>query len=55
MNFNIDVVIFIIFLIITLTIGLFCGQGIKTFKDYALGGRNFSTATFSYSFNSNLD
>lgn len=47
MNFNIDVVIFIIFLIITLAIGLFYGRGIKTFKDYALGGRNFSTATLA--------
>lgn len=47
MNFNIDVVIFIIFLTITLAIGLFYGRGIKTFKDYALGGRNFSTATLA--------
>lgn len=32
------------FLILTLTIGLGHGQKVKTIKDYALGGRNFSTA-----------
>ena len=32
------------FLILTLIIGLGHGQKVKTIKDYALGGRNFSTA-----------
>ena len=31
------------FLILTLIVGLGHGQKVKTIKDYALGGRNFST------------
>ncbi len=34
-----------IFLLVTLVIGLYAGRGIKNIKDYALGGKNFSTAT----------
>ena len=44
MNFNIDIAIFIGFLLINLIVGLSYGRGVKTIKDYALGGRNFSTA-----------
>lgn len=44
-NFNIDVFIFIAFLAINLIVGLNYGRGVKTIKDYALGGRNFSTGT----------
>ena len=33
------------FLILTLIVGLGHGKKVKTIKDYALGGRNFSTAT----------
>ena len=43
MSFNIDSAIFIGFLVINLVVGLFYGRGVKTIKDYALGGRNFST------------
>jgi Na+/proline symporter/signal transduction histidine kinase len=44
MNFNIDIAIFIGFLAVNLFVGLSYGRGVKTIKDYALGGRNFSTA-----------
>jgi len=40
---NIDIAIVIGFLILTLVVGLGHGKGIKNIKDYALGGRNFST------------
>ena len=41
---NIDIAIVVGFLILTLVVGLGHGQRVKTIKDYALGGRNFSTA-----------
>jgi Na+/proline symporter len=44
MNFNIDIAIVAGFLILTLVVGLGHGQKVKTIKDYALGGRNFSTS-----------
>ena len=44
MNFNIDIAIFIGFLVINLVVGLRYGKSVKNIKDYALGGRNFSTA-----------
>ncbi|MGC0372051.1 MAG: hypothetical protein DGJ47_000756 [Rickettsiaceae bacterium] len=44
MNFSIDIVIVISFLIINLGVGLYYGRGVKTVEDYATGGRNFSTA-----------
>ena len=44
MNFDIDIAIVVGFLILTLVVGLGHGQRVKTIKDYALGGRNFSTA-----------
>ncbi|PCJ29043.1 MAG: hypothetical protein COA94_02725, partial [Rickettsiales bacterium] len=43
MLFDIDVIIVAAFLIATLVIGLGHGGDVKTIKDYALGGRNFST------------
>jgi Na+/proline symporter/signal transduction histidine kinase len=43
MQLNVDAAIFIGFLGINLIVGLYCGKGVKTIKDYALGGRNFST------------
>ncbi len=43
MNINIDSAIFIGFLVLNLVVGLSYGRGVKTIKDYALGGRNFST------------
>lgn len=43
MNFDLDVAIFLIFLVVTLFVGLRYSKDIKTIQDYALGGRNFST------------
>lgn len=45
MSFNIDMAIFIGFLIITLIFGLYHSRGIRNIKEYAVGNRNFSTAT----------
>ncbi len=42
---NIDTIIFIGFLVANLILGLSSSRGIKTIKDYAVGDRNFSTAT----------
>ena len=39
----INIAIVISFLILTLAVGLVHGQKVKNIKDYALGGRNFST------------
>jgi Na+/proline symporter/signal transduction histidine kinase len=41
---NIDILIVVVFLITNLWIGLKYGRSVKNIKDYALGGRNFSTA-----------
>lgn len=43
MEFGIDHVIVLGFLILTMMVGLNHGKSVKTIKDYALGGRNFST------------
>ena len=43
MNWNWDIAIFIGFLLVNLTIGLYHGRKVKTIEDYALGGRNFTT------------
>jgi solute:Na+ symporter, SSS family len=40
-----DIGTFVVFLIVTLVIGLRYGRSVKTLKDYALGGKNFSTST----------
>lgn len=45
MDFSIDSVIFIGFLVINIVLGLASSRGIKTIKEYAIGDRNFSTAT----------
>lgn len=45
MNFDIAVTLVIVFLIVNLIAGLYYGRSIKDVKEYALGGRNFSTAT----------
>jgi Na+/proline symporter/signal transduction histidine kinase len=42
---NFDIAIVVGFLILNLIAGLYYGRGIRNIKDYALGGRNFSTAT----------
>ncbi len=41
---NIDIAIFIVFLLINMAIGLFMGRKVNNIKDYALGNRNFTTA-----------
>jgi Na+/proline symporter len=41
----IDIGILVVFLIVTLVVGLRHGGSIKTLGDYALGGKNFSTST----------
>jgi Na+/proline symporter/signal transduction histidine kinase len=47
MNFNIDIAIVVVFLVVNLVAGLYSGRGITTIKQYAIGNRNFSTATLS--------
>ena len=42
---NIDTIIIVIFLAINLAVGFYYGRNVKTLRDYALGGRNYSTAT----------
>ncbi|MFY9589666.1 sodium:solute symporter family transporter [Rickettsia endosymbiont of Halotydeus destructor] len=42
-NWNLDTIIFLGFLLINLSFGLYHGRKVKTIEDYALGGRNFST------------
>jgi len=44
---DIDIAIVVGFLSINLAVGLYYGRGIKTIKQYALGNRNFNTATLS--------
>ncbi|MEL6153009.1 MAG: sodium:solute symporter family protein, partial [Bacteroidota bacterium] len=41
----IDIGIFAVFLLVTLVVGLLYGRKVKTMRDYALGGKNFSTST----------
>ena len=47
MNINIDSAIFIAFLLITIVAGLLSSHGIRNIKEYAVGDRNFSTATIA--------
>ncbi len=44
MEFNIDIAIVVSFLLLTILVGMGHGKDVKTLKDYALGGRNFSNA-----------
>ena len=44
MSLDIDIIIFIAFLVTNLVVGLAYGREVKTISDYSLGGRNFSTA-----------
>lgn len=46
-NFDLDVVIFIVFLTANLIFGLLSSRGISNIKEYAIGDRNFSTATIA--------
>jgi Na+/proline symporter len=45
MNFDVDIAIFMGYLIVNVGFGLYWGRNNKTIEDYALGGRNFSTGT----------
>jgi Na+/proline symporter len=45
MNINIDSAIFIGFLVVNIIFGLSSSRGIKTITEYAVGDRNFTTAT----------
>ncbi|NRB10045.1 MAG: hypothetical protein HRU35_00255 [Rickettsiaceae bacterium] len=47
MAFDIDIVIFVIFVILTLVIGVFSSRGVTNINQFALGGRNFSTMALS--------
>lgn len=47
MHFDIDIIIISSFLIINLLIGIYYGKGIKTLKYFAIGNRNFNTATIT--------
>ena len=47
MSYNIDIIIVAAFLAINLVAGFYSGRGIKTIKEYAIGNRNFSTATIA--------
>ena len=47
MSFDIDSAIFIGFLAINLVFGLLSSRGVKNIKEYAIGDRNFSTATIA--------
>ena len=44
---NLDMAIVVAFLIMNLGLGIMAGKGIKTIKEYAIGDRNFSTATLA--------
>jgi len=43
MNSYLDIAIVVVFLALNIIVGLRYGKGVKSIKDYALGGRNFST------------
>ena len=45
MSSNIDVAIFIAFLAGNLIFGLWASRGVDTLRGYAIGDKNFSTAT----------
>ena len=44
---NIDLVMVVFYLLITLFVGYKYGKGVSTLQDYALGGRSFNTATLA--------
>jgi Na+/proline symporter len=45
MEFDVDSGIFIGFLVATIILGLASSRGIRNIKEYAVGNRDFSTAT----------
>ncbi len=46
-SFNIDLILIILFLTISLFIGLWYGKDVQSMQDYALGGRKFNTAALT--------
>jgi Na+/proline symporter len=42
--YSIDIGILVVFLVANLVLGLRYGRSVKTLRDYALGGKNFSTS-----------
>ena len=42
-----DIGIFVVFLIVNLIVGLSYGRGLKSMRDYAIGNKNFTTATLT--------
>lgn len=47
MSFNIDAIIIALFLVINLAVGIYFGQGIKTIRDFAVGDRQFASASIA--------
>lgn len=47
MQLNVDIAIISLFLLVNLVTGFYSGRGIKTIKEYAVGDRNFRTATIA--------
>ncbi len=45
MNFDLDAIIFISFLLVNLVFGLFASRGVNTIREFAVGNKTFSTAT----------
>ena len=44
---SVDTIIFLGFLVVNIVLGLTSSRGIKTIREYAVGNRNFSTATIA--------
>ena len=44
---SVDTIIFLGFLVVNIVLGLTSSRGIKTIREYAIGDRNFSTATIT--------
>ena len=42
---DVDLIIVLVFLLVTLIIGIKTGTGVKNIKDYAIGGKSFNTTT----------
>ena len=47
MQLNVDIAIISLFLLVNLVTGFYSGRGIKTIKEYAVGDRNFRSATIA--------
>ncbi|HJK86915.1 MAG TPA: hypothetical protein QKA08_04025 [Candidatus Megaira endosymbiont of Nemacystus decipiens] len=48
MNFNIDIAIFVGFLALNLVLGLMASRGVNTIRSFAVGDKNFTTATLAF-------